>query len=347
MPSARASGSSGSTRIPHPCSSAMRAGSAAGFHCGDKRPAGSEDPVDLARDDVAGQPPAEAHDVHVGRPQRVRERLVGLRGEELHVAQPQAAHVGLERRLRRALAHDREHDVAFVTKAVGRSDQRPQRLRQAHVARVHHDEPVVPPLLGAEHRRPLERSHHRAVRPVVDDDDARSGSVELGQASFHVAADGDHTFGPPTERTVQRVEEPNERATPDPPQDDPHLREDVLVHVHERDAPHGAHRRGGHGDHRGVGHRHHDVGARDAHRADQARREVGRVVRQARRHPLAAVERRRPHAGDVHALVTLPGDQAAGAGLVHGVVARPPGDDVDLVVLTQVLAQLGQQPAGC
>ena len=123
---------------------------------------------------------------------------------------PQAAHVGLERRLRRALAHDREHDVGFVTKAVGRFDQRPQRLRQAHVARVHHDEPVVPPPLGPEHRRPLERSHHRAVRPVVDRRDAMTGHAELEQPSVHVPADRDHTVRAAEQRPGQASRAPND-----------------------------------------------------------------------------------------------------------------------------------------
>ena len=242
--------------------------------------------------------------MHVGGPQRVRERLVGLRGEELDVAQPQAAHVGLERRLRRALAHDREHDVAFVTEAVGRFDQRPQRLRQAHVARVHHDEPVVPPPLGAEHGRP---SSGRTTEPSAQswiDDDARSGPAAFGQPAFHVPAYGDHAVGPPTERRFSASRNRTSER-PDPPEDDPHLWEDVLGHVDERDAPHGAHRRGGHGDDRGDrSSRPRCPGVGRASRRRAA--EVGRVVRGAPAIPALAVERRGPHAGDVHALDDAP-----------------------------------------
>ena len=57
----------------------------------DVRPSGCQDPVELARHDVAGEPPRERDDEEVGRGEGLGEPLARLIGQEADVARVRAA----------------------------------------------------------------------------------------------------------------------------------------------------------------------------------------------------------------------------------------------------------------
>ena len=113
---------------------------AVGVRGDDDRARDREDPVQAARDDVAGEPACEADDVHVRRRQRLRERLARLVREEADAVGAELARERLELGAAHAVADDRDRDVVEHRR---RADQRVEVLRVADVPGVHDDEAVV------------------------------------------------------------------------------------------------------------------------------------------------------------------------------------------------------------
>src|SRR5439155_566213 len=100
-----------STGPPSPSLMAMATRAQSG---GDVGPARGEDPVELARDDAAGQPLAESDHEDVCAAEGIGQALFRLAREKSHPLEAQLAHAGGEGRLPGAAAHEHPLDAGLA-----------------------------------------------------------------------------------------------------------------------------------------------------------------------------------------------------------------------------------------
>ena len=100
--------------MPQPTSLDDLRGLALRVRSDDHRPCDGEDPVQPARDDVAGEAGGESDDVHVGRRQRLRQHGARLVVEELDLVDLEQLRERDELGVSRAHPDDHDPDVVEV-----------------------------------------------------------------------------------------------------------------------------------------------------------------------------------------------------------------------------------------
>ena len=218
------------------------------------------------------------------------------------------------------------------------ADEAVEILGVPHVAGVHRDEgrhevvgsgPLVVARLGRDRAR---------VHPVRDHAQTlRRRSLRL-EPLPHGFADGDDPVGTPQVRADETAQNADDRRVAEAVELGRDLREHVLADDEHRHAEATAERDAHVTDDRRIGHAQHEIRGRTAQGVRERRAEVGEVVRRTSRE-LRALVRRGGDADDPDAVVLV----LAGRVLVAVQDAR---DDLDLVVLRERLAELGQEMCG-
>ncbi len=276
--------------------------------CRHIRPSGGEDAVQLARHDVARQPRLQRDNEQVGGRERVREAALRLKRQERDVRHAEIPHLPLQLVLLDALALKHDLQVGHIAEQRGRFDDRLETLREAQVARVHHDELAVETVRRRERVAARARRDGGRVRPVRNDGGAiRGGALVLDQPAPHRLAERDVHRRPLDQKTIHPLQARVDRGAVEVRQERGDFREEVLERHHERRAEPPPRQVGRQADDRRIGQRDDDVRPVDPQARDARGQEVADVVARARRKP-ALVEVRAAGPVDLDAVPLLAPD---------------------------------------
>ena len=274
--------------------------------------------------------------MEIARGERVREHLARLVVEEPH----RAGHLEPLREPRhlavaRAEADHDDPEALEVAQERRGADERVEVLRVTDVARVHDDERVVEPVLGATTAlSPRLRRELGRVHPVRDHGRRARPAPLLLEPPLHRLADRDDAVGPPEIEATSLPERADDDRLLEPLDPLGDLREDVLADHEQRHAEAARDDEPDVADDRRVGHAEHEVGPRTAERGERRVAEIGGVVRGAEV-DLRALVRRRAHPDDADAVPHL---------LVRQLVpVEVAGHDRHVVVARECLAELGEE----
>ena len=237
-----------------------------------------------------------------------------------------------------AEAGDDDAEVVAVAKEGRGAHEAVEILRVPDVARMHDDEAideVVPcgPLVVARLRRDRAR-----VDPVRNDAQPLGRSALCFEPLPHGLPDRDDPVSASKIRTHEATQNADHRRVAEPIELGRDLREHVLADDQDRRTHALAHDDADVADDRRVRHAEHEIGTRAAQRVPQRGSQVREVVHRSTPE-LGALERRGGDARDAHVVVLdLP--------RLVLVSVQHPGDDLDLVVLRERLAELRQEVRG-
>ncbi len=238
----------------------------------------------------------------------------------------------------RAEAGDHDAEVVAVPQERRGAHEAVEILRMADVARMHDDEPPVEAVLLGPGVVARLRRDRACVDPVRDHAQAL-GRRTLGLEPLpHRLADRDDPVRATEVRADEPAEDSDHRRIPKSIELRRDLREDVLADDEHRRADALADEHAEVSDDRRIGHAEHEIGRRTAQGVPERRSEVREVVHRAPTE-LGALERGRRDPRDPNPVVLeLP--------RLVLVPVQHAGDDLDLVVLGERLAQLRQEVRG-
>ena len=237
-----------------------------------------------------------------------------------------------------AEARDHDPEVVAVAEEGRRADEAVEVLRVPDVPGVHDDEARHEVVLPAHS---LSRGCGVIARVSTQFGITRSrsgGAPFASQPLAHRLADGDDPVGAPQVGADEPAEHADDGGVAEPVELGRDLREDVLADDEHGHAEAAADRDAEVADDRRVGHAEDEIGSRAAQRVRERRAEVREVVRRAPRE-LGALVRRRRDADDADAVVLVLARRVL-------VAVQDAGHDLDVVVLRERLAELGQQVRG-
>src|SRR5207253_565418 len=202
---------------------------AVGIGRDDDGPAGGENPVEPAGDDVSRESAGKTDVMDMRCRDRLRQRLARLVAETVHATGLQHLGERLDVLEPRTRADGDDREILQIAKERRGADENVEVLRVSDVARVHDDEAAGKPVLERPRIFVRLRMNRVAVDPVRYHFDAAGARTLRLEPAAHRVADRDDAVGAPQVEADQLPQQLDQRLALEPLHLDGHLREHVLA----------------------------------------------------------------------------------------------------------------------